>query len=173
MLIATVSLGIFLLLGAIDGLYFHLIKFKLYLHAESRREHTIHCFRALVLIPYAYAFFFEQLKGALLFLGIAAFLLDLGLEIIDVLEEQSARKIFGGLHAPECLIHILGSSAKFSAALMIFHLRFYGAPIVGGPSLVFMKLFSGLLILGSSGALGFEAFSILKKLRHVSASLRS
>ncbi len=49
---------LFIALGTFDGLYFHLIKYKLHLLPAARREHLIHTARAFVFVPLSLLLFF-------------------------------------------------------------------------------------------------------------------
>jgi len=98
-LLATIFVALFGVLGAFDGVYFHLIKYRLYLYPESRLEHQIHTIRALVFIPMAYLFFVENVGGLLLHLALAVFVIDLILELFDILVEKDARRLLWG-HFP-------------------------------------------------------------------------
>ena len=52
---ATISVLLFGIIGIIDGFYFHLWKFKLHKHPETRFEHWTHTIRAAIflgLLPY-------------------------------------------------------------------------------------------------------------------------
>ena len=68
--IATVSFVLFVLLGAFDGIYFHMIKYRLYEHPPARFEHQLHTFRGLMFLPITLIFFVWNSAGLLLWLGL-------------------------------------------------------------------------------------------------------
>ncbi len=106
---ATLSLALFCIIGAFDGLYFHHFKFKLYRYIETKREHYIHGLRGLVFTPIALLFFVFNTSGVLYLVGFAFLALDIGLEIYDILVERDARTIFGGTPIGETLSHIFAT----------------------------------------------------------------
>ena len=81
--IATGCLVMFALLGAFDGIYFHMLKYKLHEHPPARFEHQIHTFRGLMFIPIALIFFVWNSSGILLWFGLTLLLVDFIAEIVD------------------------------------------------------------------------------------------
>ena len=72
--IATISLILFVLLGAFDGIYFHMIKYKLYKHPPAQFEHFLHTLRGFLFLPIALLFFVWNSAGSLLWLGLFFYL---------------------------------------------------------------------------------------------------
>ena len=62
--IATVSLILFVALGAFDGIYFHMIKYQLYKHHPARFEHLLHTFRGILFLPIALLFLYVTVLRA-------------------------------------------------------------------------------------------------------------
>ncbi len=114
-LICTILLVLFCLLGAFDGLYFHLFKYKLHLHPSARKEHIIHTARAFVFVPMSLLLFVFNSEGIFLYAGIFLVLVDLGLELVDILEERKSRAPLGGISSEETAIHVFASSFKLAA----------------------------------------------------------
>ena len=86
--IAAASFILFALLGAFDGIYFHIYKYKLHLHPPAQFEHQIHSFRGVLFIPIVFLFFVLNSAGSLLWLGIALLAIDFVAELIDILIEK-------------------------------------------------------------------------------------
>lgn len=97
------------LIGAIDVLYFHIYKFRLYGRQESAAEQVTHLSRAaLFLVMTAIVLFSDGSPAARLFL-IGIFSLDLLNTVIDVILEKDSRENLGGLPSGEYLLHIVGT----------------------------------------------------------------
>jgi hypothetical protein len=116
---ALACLVAFCLLGAFDGLYFHLIKYRLHEHPPARLEHFIHTLRGFVFSALGMIFFGLNSVGPLLLLGCALVLADIALEIIDILVEKEARRSLGGIDPKESVIHVFASSLKFSSIVLV------------------------------------------------------
>jgi hypothetical protein len=71
---------IFSILSIIDGVYLHLIIYKLPEKNESKFEHITHTIRALLFIPTALAIFYWNISGKLLWMAGAFIALDLIVE---------------------------------------------------------------------------------------------
>ena len=63
---ATVFLMIFGLVAAVDGLYLHLWKYRLYARPESRREHKLHTAQGALFVPVVFFLFYGDFGGAAL-----------------------------------------------------------------------------------------------------------
>ena len=104
--------------GAVDGLYFHLWKYRLYSRARSRREHVAHTGRALLLAPTLWLAFGALEVRALQFriyaLG-SLIAIDGAIGIWDALIEQESRRDLGGLPRYEYLVHVIATAFHSSA----------------------------------------------------------
>src|SRR6185369_8512911 len=80
---AVISLNAAVLLGAVDGLYFHLWKYRLYSRPETRYEHKLHTLRAFLFIPIVWLLFGKNYGGLLLWAGVLATVADLLIELLD------------------------------------------------------------------------------------------
>ena len=117
--IATAALVLFALLGAFDGVYFHMIKYKLYAHPPARLEHQIHTFRGLLFLPITLIFFVWNSAGPLLWLGLGLLLVDLIAEVVDILVEKAARVELGGISPSESVIHITATGFRMAALAIV------------------------------------------------------
>ena len=117
----------FALLGAFDGIYFHMLKYKLHEHPPARFEHQIHTFRGLMFIPIALIFFVWNSSGMLLWLGLTLLLVDFIAEIVDIMVEKDARKELGGISSAETVIHVTATGFRMAALGIILALKPLGA----------------------------------------------
>lgn len=151
--LVLVSLVMFCILGVFDGLYFHLYKYKLHKVPEARYEHFLHTLRAFVFVPLSIIFFVVNASGLLIYFGLALMALDLFLELLDILEEQKSRKIFGGISSEESAIHVFASSFKFAAMLLVlagkdFESYKLDAPLLGPAPMTSLSLVGGFFAMG-------------------------
>lgn len=109
MIWATVFLGLFAIVAAVDGLYFHLWKYRLYARAESIYEHKLHTIRAFLFIPIVFFLFYQNSGGIYLWFGVFFVLIDFAVEITDVLIEIRSRTDISGLSPAEYAAHILAT----------------------------------------------------------------
>ncbi len=121
--IAACSLILFALLGAFDGIYFHMIKYQLYQHPPARFEHQLHTFRGLLFLPITVIFFVWNSTGSLLWLGLFLLFVDLIAEIIDILVEKEARAKLGGISPFESVIHITATGFRMAALAIVLALK--------------------------------------------------
>src|SRR5690349_19548967 len=83
------------LLGAVDGLYFHLRRYRLFAHAESHREHVLHTMRALLVLPPLTLLFLATPVGAYLWIAATCIALDQVVLVLDLRAETTSRRGFG------------------------------------------------------------------------------
>jgi hypothetical protein len=141
------------LVGAVDVLYFHLYRFRLYQRPESVYEELTHLARAGLFIAVVATIAFSDGSPAARLAVVAMIALDLANSVLDVLLERRSRASLGGLPSFEYLLHILGTFLSGAAAALFvtqsgptgftpvamssFDLvRAYGAIVVGGALLV-------------------------------------
>lgn len=120
---ATAFLILFALLGAFDGVYFHMLKYKLYQHPPARLEHQIHTFRGFLFIPITLIFFAWNSAGLLLWLGLGLLLIDLIAEVVDILVEKKARETLGGISPAESVIHVTATGFRMAALGIVLALK--------------------------------------------------
>lgn len=116
---ALFCLALALILGGIDGVYYHLKRYQLYLHAESRFEHQLHAARAFLLAPILWLLFGQNYGGWFLWLGILFFAADTVVELIDVLIENRSRAKFGGLTTGEYALHVNATALRVTGIALI------------------------------------------------------
>jgi hypothetical protein len=153
-LATTALLILFCALGVFDGLYFHIHKYRLHEHESSKREHRIHTARAFVFVPMSLLIFVLHSGGLLLYAGIALVVFDLGLELIDILEERISRKPLGGISSEESAIHVFASSFKFAAIALVLVSKTAAAYSLQSPLLTESLSLTPLSLVGGLFALG-------------------
>ena len=105
-------------LGAIDGLYFHLQRYRLFAHAESRGEHALHTVRAFLVLPPLTLLYLAEPTGLYLWLAAACIAADQVALALDLRAEATSRRRFGGLSAAEYQIHV-GANGLHGVALAL------------------------------------------------------
>lgn len=116
-LTAAVCLVLFTAIAGIDGLYFHLYRYRLYRRPQSRREHGLHTLNAFLFVPLVGLLFVAAPHGLFLWLALLLFVASLVVEILDVLCEPASREGLGGLIRSEYLMHFLMSGLRFGAVV--------------------------------------------------------
>lgn len=153
LIVASIFLGLFCLLGAFDGLYFHLYKYRLHEVPSAKLEHQLHTARAFVFVPLAITLFVFNSAGAALYLGIFFVILDAVLELVDILIERDARAPIGGISSEETAVHVFASGFKFAAIVLVLVSKDASAYSLASPSLLAVQ--SQLLsVTGALFALG-------------------
>lgn len=117
-LIAAILLIAFALLGLIDGIYLHLIKYRLFQHSSSKKEHFVHAIRSLLFPLIVYFLFVNQAKWSF-FLGLGFTLIDILVLGFDAYMEKDSREFMGGLPRWEYILHLFANSFHF-AAIAVF-----------------------------------------------------
>jgi hypothetical protein len=150
-------------LGAIDGIYFHLQRFRLFAHAESRSEHLIHSLRALLSLPLLWLLFLRAPSGLALHLAAALALTDQLALVADLIIERKSRASLGGLPHAEYMIHV-GANALHSVGLA---LAFAARPAASWHSLAFVTEPSLLSSELQWAVVGFVVLGGLATAQHV------
>jgi hypothetical protein len=96
-------------LGAVDGVYFHLQRFRLFAQADSRYEHCLHTLRALLALPTLILLYLVEPTGAPLYLAAAAVAADQVLLVLDLVAERTSRIKMGGVPHAEYMIHVVAN----------------------------------------------------------------
>lgn len=120
LLTAAVCMVIFTTIAAIDGLYFHLHKYRLHERPASRLEHQLHTMNVVIFVPQVYLLFWMQPRGLWLWLALLTFIASLVVEFFDVLCEPASRADLGGLTGLEYLLHFMMAGLRFGAVLPLF-----------------------------------------------------
>ncbi|AWW29405.1 hypothetical protein DN752_04180 [Echinicola strongylocentroti] len=113
-----ILLILFALLATYDGLYLHLVKYRLYEHADSRFEHITHTVRA-ILFPLTLIFFYLSRGDLFFYIGLVLILLDILALGIDAYSEKESRNFMGGLPQREYILHLFVNGFHF-AAISVF-----------------------------------------------------
>lgn len=121
--LSFILLLLFLAVGAIDGIYFHLKKYQLFAHQESRTEHLLHSIRALLLIPTILLLYVLPCQGWQLYLALGLVIADLVAMVADVLIEYRSRASLGGLTNAEYTVHMVANSLHMMAITLAFASR--------------------------------------------------
>jgi hypothetical protein len=119
---AAILLALFGPLSMIDGVYLHLVRYRLWARRESRREHLLHTLRAFLFIPVA-LFVLSGATGAAFVIGMVALAIDQLVELFDVIEENASRREIGGLPRGEYALHIVLVTLRASVVALALALR--------------------------------------------------
>jgi hypothetical protein len=165
-LISSLCLLLFTTIAGIDGLYFHLYRYRLYERPASRYEHLLHTINAVLFVPLTALLFCGQPLGLWRWLVAALFLISLAVEVADVRCEKASRLDLGGLTTSEYLMHFLMSGLRFGCVLPLL----FGLPSVAWlPEQTALGVRSlGMLIAGASigiPAIGIAAVHVVLALR--------
>lgn len=117
---AAVCMVIFTTIAAVDGLYYHLYKYRLHERPQSRLEHQLHTANVVLFVPQVFLLFWMQPHGLWLWLALATFLCSLVVEFFDVLCEPASRRDLGGLTGLEYLLHFMMAGLRFGAVVPLF-----------------------------------------------------
>ena len=115
---ATVLLMLFGVVAAVDGLYLHLWKYRLYARPESRREHKLHTAQGILFIPVIFFLFYQDFGGWALWAGVLFLAAEQVVEILDVLDERDSRASLGGLSSTEYALHAVAITARTAAVAL-------------------------------------------------------
>jgi len=108
----------FAAVAAFDATYFHLRRFRLWAHPETRGEHAAHAARAMLMGPML-VLLFSPGRAAL---GLATVFvaLDFVAAGIDVAIERRSRVRFGGLPHGEYVVHLAATTFHVAALALAF-----------------------------------------------------
>ena len=108
-----ILLFLFLGIAGVDGLYFHIYRYRLYRRRDSQREHLLHTLNSALLPLCAAPLVLADARGAWLWtavgLNVAAFVV----ESIDVVSEKTSRRHLGGLTREEYWMHFTMSGLRW------------------------------------------------------------
>jgi hypothetical protein len=137
----------FLLVASIDGIYYHLHRFRLWAHRESWGEHLLHTLRAELVPLMLWAFFLVQ--GPALGLAVALVGVDMLATWLDVRIEPKSRRRFGGLPRGEVLVHVVATMLHVGALGAGFAAKLSGEAL---PTSMAFSAIVVVLLLGSAAA---------------------
>jgi hypothetical protein len=118
-IVAAAFLLLFTLVATIDGLYFHLYKYRLFERPECLREHHLHTMNAFLFPWTVLLLFVFNSSGLLLWSLIGLTILTLIIEFIDVFEERKSRSHLGGLTSMEYSMHFAMSGLRATYTTII------------------------------------------------------
>jgi hypothetical protein len=156
LLISLVALLAAFALGAIDGMYFHLKRYQLFAHPESRGEHALHTVRAFLVMPPLALLYLAEPSGLYLWVAAASIAADQIALALDVRAEATSRRRFGGLSAEEYQIHIAANGLHSVALALALASRPVHAWSLAATSLhsssfpLTLQVFLGVLLLAAA-----------------------
>ncbi len=116
-LVAAICMVLFTAIASIDGLYFHLYRYRLYARPASRYEHWLHTINAFLFVPLTALLYCTEPLGLCRHLVLALFITSVVIEILDVRCEGKSRADLGGLTTSEYLMHFLMSGLRFGSVM--------------------------------------------------------
>jgi hypothetical protein len=130
---ATVFLVLFAVVGAYDGLYLHLWKYRLHAREETRYEHRLHTAVAFLSVPVVWLLFAGNFGGLALWTGVLFVVVSFVVELMDVLEENDSRASLGGLSREEYVAHVLAITTRVAAVALALAAKPLAAWSVSSP----------------------------------------
>lgn len=116
---ATISVLLFGLIGIIDGFYYHIWKFKLHKHPETRFEHITHSLRAAIFLALLILLFQYDFGSMPLYVTVGLVALDIIVLLIDLVAEGDSRRNLGGLPHREYIVHVVANTLHYVALALI------------------------------------------------------
>jgi hypothetical protein len=173
---ATVFLMIFGVVAAVDGLYLHLWKYRLYARPESLREHKLHTAQGALFAPVVFFLFYQNFGGAALWAGVLFLAFEQVIEILDVLDERDSRASLGGLSPAEYALHVVAITARTAAVALALAARppsawSLDAPLVTGPGHAWASSVGLQMVVGNLLVVGLHVWLILPRYRRASVAL--
>lgn len=165
---ATLFLILFGAVAAVDGLYLHLWKYRLYARPESRREHKLHTAQGALFVPVVFFLFYQDFGGWALWAGVLFLAVEQVVEILDVLDERDSRASLGGLSSAEYAAHVVAITARTAAvalALAAKPLSAWGldAPLSTGPGHAWASSVALQLMVGNLLVVGLHVWLMLPR----------
>jgi hypothetical protein len=139
----------FFVAGGLDGIYFHIARFRLWSRPESRLEHALHAARAVLLPPTIWALYLADRRVGL---SLAVFLvaLDVIATVMDVIVEPESRKGIGGLPLGEVALHVAATVFHVGALGLAFAAQIYD--VAPPRAEVVMMIATALVVMSSIAA---------------------
>lgn len=116
--LSMLCLVFFMLIATYDGLYLHILKYKLFEREESVFEHKTHTIRA-ILFPLIVWLLFMNTDAISFWIAIVLVGIDLIVLGIDAFSEGDSRKSIGGLPKWEYILHLFANSFHFASIFLI------------------------------------------------------
>lgn len=159
LLCAALCLLLFTTIAGVDGLYFHLYRYRLYARPASRYEHKLHTVNAVLFVPQVALLFCLRSSGLWLWLSLALFVTTLAVEVTDVLCEEASRRDLGGLTRVEYLMHFLMAGLRFGWVMPLLFGRPFAAWSIEHTALGWNSLW--LVITGASIAIPAVGIAVI------------
>lgn len=118
-LIACIFLLLFTIVATVDGIYFHLYKYRLFARKESIKEHYLHTINSFLFPITVFLLFVINSAGFMLWFVLFLTIATLIIEFIDVFEEKSSRENLGGLTSLEYSMHFAMSGIRATYTTII------------------------------------------------------
>ncbi len=172
---ATVFLMIFGMVAAVDGLYLHLWKYRLYARPESLREHKLHTAQGALFAPVVFFLFYQDFGGLALWTAVLFLAIEQVVEILDVLDERDSRASLGGLSSTEYALHAVAITARTAAVALALAARpmaawSFDAPLVSGPGHAWASSVGLQMVVGNILVVGLHVWLMLPRYRRQMAS---
>ncbi len=116
-----------MIIAPVDGIYLHLVKYKLQENPESRKEHLVHTLRSFLFFPISLLLFVWNVSGPLLYLLMGVLVFDFILEIADLIEERRSRDKLGGIPHLEYMLHMIVTATRTTATTLALSSKPFGA----------------------------------------------
>lgn len=113
----------FVALAAVDGLYFHLWRYRLHETPGSKVEHALHTMRALLFPGIVILLYAMPTAGLLLWAGVALVALDTAVEVADAWLERGSRAPWGGLPPAEYVLHLVLTTLRAASLALVLAAR--------------------------------------------------
>ncbi len=173
---ATVFLMIFGVVAAVDGLYLHLWKYRLYARPESRREHKLHTAQGALFVPVVFFLFYGEFGGAALWAGVLFLAFEQVVEILDVLDERDSRASLGGLSSTEYALHAVAITARTAAVALALAAKplaawSFDAPLMTGPGHEWASSVGLQMVVGNILVVGLHLWLMLSRYQRRPAAL--
>lgn len=173
---ATVFLMIFGAVAAVDGLYLHLWKYRLYARPESLREHKLHTAQGALFAPVVYLLFYADFGGLALWTAVLFLAFEQVVEILDVLDERDSRAGLGWLSSFEYALHAVAITARTAAVALALAAKplaawSLDAPLVAGPGHGWASSVGLQMVVGNVLVVGLHVWLMLPRYRRAPAAL--
>ena len=167
---ATVFLMIFGVVAAVDGLYLHLWKYRLYARPESLREHKLHTAQGALFAPMVFLLFYQDFGGLALWTAVLFLASEQVVEILDVLDERDSRAGLGGLSPTEYALHAVAITARTAAVALALAAKpmaawSFDAPLVRGPGHEWASSVGLQMVVGNILVVGLHVWLMLPRYR--------
>lgn len=127
-LLSITLLILFAILAFFDGVYLHIIKYRLHAIKDTRFEHFTHTIRSILFVGILFTLYININKNSFFYWGIFFVILDLIVLFIDAYVEKDSRKFMGGLPRWEYIIHLFVNGFHFAGIALILVLKINLSP---------------------------------------------